>query len=200
MKKIAVLVLAAGKSSRMKSIKQLEKIDHRTLLDFTLQKAKRLCSFDVYCVLGANANKIKAETNISNIQFINNQNFEKGLSSSIICGIDYFNKNQLNLDGVLILLADQPAIEMSYLQSLIKLFKENSSKIIASNYGNFLGVPAIFSKQFFSELLLIKGDKGAKKFINSKKNDVITPKETSNFIDLDTKEELSLYKKSLING
>lgn len=200
MKNIAVLVLAAGKSSRMKSIKQLEKINNKTLLDITLEKAKQLSLKNIFCVLGANANKIRVSIKTDSIQFIENKNFEKGLSSSIVCGIDYFNKNQLKFDGVFILLADQPAIEISYLQSLINLFEKKSSKIIASNYGDFLGVPAIFSKQFFSELLLIEGDKGAKKFINSKKNDVITPKETSNFIDLDTKEELSLYKKSLING
>ena len=61
MKNIAFLVLAAGKSSRMKSIKQLEKINNKTLLDITLEKIKSICSDDIYCVLGANADIIKNE-------------------------------------------------------------------------------------------------------------------------------------------
>ena len=43
---IAVLVLAAGKSSRMKSIKELEKINNKTLLDITLDKAKQLLQYN----------------------------------------------------------------------------------------------------------------------------------------------------------
>ena len=71
MKNIAVLVLAAGKSSRMKSIKQLEKINQKTLLDITLEKIKNIFSDDIFCVLGANADKVKSEIVTKNINFIN---------------------------------------------------------------------------------------------------------------------------------
>ena len=62
MNSIAILVLAAGKSSRMKGIKQLLKIDNKTLLEHTLEEAKKVNSKNVFCVLGANAEKIKKET------------------------------------------------------------------------------------------------------------------------------------------
>lgn len=61
MKNIAILVLAAGKSSRMKRIKQLEKINNKTLLDITLEKVKEVFFENIFCVVGANADKIKAE-------------------------------------------------------------------------------------------------------------------------------------------
>ncbi|WP_339660373.1 nucleotidyltransferase family protein [uncultured Polaribacter sp.] len=196
MKNIAFLVLAAGKSSRMKSIKQLEKINNKTLLDITLEKIKSICSDDIYCVLGANADIIKNEITSENIQFIENKNFESGLSSSIISGINYFNDKELKFDGVFILLADQPAIESAYLASLITLFQEHKDVIIASNYGKKLGVPAIFPERYFSELLVIKGDKGAKEFINQRKEEVMYPESTTNFFDIDTKEDLELFKNS----
>lgn len=197
MKNIAVLVLAAGKSSRMKSIKQLEKINQENLLDIVLEKAKQLFTGHIYCVLGANAEKIKQEIRTKNIEVIKNKNFESGLSSSIISGIKYFYKHNLKFDGVLILLADQPAIEGNYFKSIIKIFNENPTKIIASNYDGIFGVPAIFPKKLFPDLLLIKGDKGAKEFIKLKTNEVLTSKITANFIDLDTKEDLSLFKESI---
>jgi molybdenum cofactor cytidylyltransferase len=196
MKNIAVLVLAAGKSSRMNGIKQLEKIKNKTLLDITLEKLKCVFSDEIYCVLGANADKIKAEITSENIQFIENLNYEKGLSSSIVSGIEYFKREALNFDGIYILLADQPGIETAYLKSLLVLFKKHKDIIIASNYGNKLGVPAIFPKKYFPELLLIKGDKGAKEFINQRKNEVVCPELSTNFFDIDTKEDLELFKNS----
>lgn len=196
MKNIAVLVLAAGKSSRMNSIKQLEKINNKTLLDITLEKIKSLYSDAIYCVLGANADKIKHEIISENIEFIENKNFESGLSSSIISGIHYFNDKLLKFDGIFILLADQPAIESAYLESMIALFQKHKDVIVASNYGNKLGVPAIFPEKYFADLLSIKGDKGAKEFINQRKSEVLCPESTTNFFDIDTKEDLELFKKS----
>ncbi|WP_405608777.1 NTP transferase domain-containing protein [Polaribacter sp. Asnod1-A03] len=198
MKNIAVLILAAGKSSRMDSIKQLEKIGNETLLNIVLKKTKSVFSDTVYCVLGANSKLIKTQIKTKNIQFIENTNFEEGLSSSIVTGIKFLNTKNLNLDGILILLADQPAIEIAYLQDLYTLFNKKSNNIIASKYDDKFGVPAIFPQKYFSDLLLIKGDKGAKEFINQRKNEIIHPKTTTNLIDLDTKEDLNHFKKSIL--
>ena len=198
MKNIAILVLAAGKSSRMNTIKQLEKIDSKTLLEVTLEKVKPISSDNVFCVLGANADKIKRAISIENVTFILNKNYEIGLSSSIISGINYFKKKQLNFNGVFILLADQPAVEINYLKSMLILFQKNDGKIIASNYGKKLGVPVIFPEKYFKDLLLIKGDKGAKKFINDKKDETICSELQTNLIDIDTKEDLLLYKNTIL--
>ena len=198
MKNIAIVILAAGKSSRMNSIKQLEKINNKTLLELTLEKVKSIFSENIFCVLGANIDKIKSETNIKNIHFIKNEHFETGLSSSIIASIKYFKKKKLHFDGIFILLADQPAIEISYLNSMHNLFQKKEDIIIASNYENKLGVPVIFPKKYFSSLLLIKGDKGAKEFINKRKSEIICPKKTTNLFDIDTKEDLLFYKNSIL--
>ena len=194
MKNIAVLVLAAGKASRMNSIKQLEKIDNKTLIDISLEKIKSIIPDTIFCVLGANSETIKKGIKTENIKFIINQKFETGLSSSIVAGIQYFKKEQLNFDAVFILLADQPALEISYLKNMIELFEKNTVAIIASNYGNKFGVPAIFSAKKFKDLLLIKGDKGAKEFINQRKSEVICPQKITNFIDIDTKKDLLHFK------
>lgn len=198
MKNIAVLILAAGKSSRMNRIKQLEKINGETLLDITLEKVNSLFSENVFCVLGANYDEIKQGITSKNITFINNKNFEKGLGASVVSGVNYFIENKLNFEGIFILLADQPAIEIPYLKAMLELFKKNDNTIIASNYGNELGVPAIFPEKYFTELLLIKGDKGAKKFINQRKNEVLYPKKSTNLFDIDTKKDLFLYKNLVL--
>jgi len=200
MKNIAIVILAAGKSSRMNAIKQLEKINNKTLLEITLEKVKNIFSDNIFCVLGSNHDQIINKTNSEDIEFIKNKHFENGLSSSIISSLNYFKNNKLYFDGIFILLADQPAIETSYLEAMYHLFQEKKHLIIASNYGNKLGAPVIIPKKHFSSLLLIEGDKGAQEFINNKKNEVIYPIQTTNLLDIDTKEDLLIYQNSFLNS
>lgn len=195
MKNVAVVVLAAGLSSRMKTPKQLLKIGNKTLLEIVLEKAQAISDEPVFCVLGANEKLIRGTINSKNIEFVFNKNYQEGLSSSIVTAIKYLEKTANNFDGVLILLADQPAIDLVYLKNMIHLFQANTHQIIASKYERKVGVPAIFSKDFFNELKLLKGDQGAKNVINTHKKTIIFSTITSNFIDIDTKEDYINYRQ-----
>ncbi len=196
MKNIAIIVLAAGKSSRMKMPKQLVKIGNNFLLEIVLSKAKAINKNHVYCVLGANDASIRREISSPNVHFIYNATFNEGLSSSIVTGI---SKIELQPDykAVLILLGDQPAIEKEYLNAMIALFSEDNSKIIAANYGGKLGVPAIFPQSYFSKLKNMSGDFGAKEILH-KNSDVITLNKQTNFIDIDTEKDLQDFKNSIL--
>lgn len=191
---LAVLVLAAGASSRMHTPKQLLKIENQSLLEIVLEKALAISSLPIYCVIGANATAIQQEITTKNVVYIYNENYHEGLSTSIVSGIDYLEKNHSDLDGILILLADQPAIEIAYLKNLTELFAEHKNKIIASNYQKRNGVPAIFPKIFFNELKLLKGDFGARDFLEKNKNAIILGTTDVCLIDLDTKSDYENYK------
>ncbi|MCI2230225.1 nucleotidyltransferase family protein [Polaribacter sp. MSW13] len=195
MNSIAILVLAAGKSSRMKEIKQLLKINNKTLLEITLENAQKVTPKNIFCVLGANASKIKANTASKNIKYLLNKNFEDGLSSSLVCGVAYIQKNHPEFNAVLILLADQPDVDDVYLNEIIKISLENPTKIISTSYSKNAGVPAIFPAIYFEKLLTIKGDKGAKDFLQKDQFQVIKIKRKKPFLDIDTQEDYILYKK-----
>ena len=196
MKNIAVIVLAAGKSSRMKTPKQLVKIGNNFLLEFVLSKAKAINKNHVYCVLGANDTLIRREISSSNVHFVYNAAFNEGLSSSIVSGISEIEMHP-DYKAVLMLLGDQPAIDKEYLDAMIALFSEDNSKIIASNYKEKLGVPAIFPKSYFSKLKNISGDFGAKEILHTSK-DVIALNRPTNFIDIDTEKDLQDFKNSIL--
>ena len=196
MKNIAVIVLAAGKSSRMKTPKQLVKIGNNFLLEFVLSKAKAINKNHVYCVLGANDTLIRREISSSNVHFVYNAAFNEGLSSSIISGVSEIEMHP-DYKAVLILLGDQPAIDKEYLDAMIALFSEDNSKIIASNYKGKLGVPAIFPKSYFSKLKNMSGDFGAKEMLHTSK-DVIALNRPTNFIDIDTEKDLQDFKNSIL--
>ena len=145
----------------------------------------------MFCVLGANEEIIKKSIEKHQIKAIFNPNFKDGLSSSIIAGVHPLSTKKF--DSVLIMLADQPNVNSAYLNELIKTSEENPSKIIASNYGEKIGVPVIFPQHYFKELLKLKGDKGAKNLLEKLDSEIISIK-SFNLIDIDTRED---YNKLL---
>lgn len=194
MSKIAIVILAAGKSLRMGFAKQIIRINNEPLLKITLDKIESI-SEDTYCVLGANKDLILEEIHFNNTVVIDNINYEKGLSSSISICIEFFEKKNLNYDGVLFVLGDQPAIETEYFLSIINRFNEHKTKIIATNYDGKAGVPALFPKSFFKELKIIKGDKGAREILKNKPKSIIFESFKTNLVDIDTRKDLIDYNK-----
>ena len=194
MSKIAIVILAAGKSLRMGFAKQIIRINNEPLLKITLDKIESI-SEDTYCVLGANKDLILEEIHFNNTVVIDNLNYEKGLSSSISICIEFFEKKNLNYDGVLFVLGDQPAIETEYFLSIINRFNEHKTKIIATNYDGKAGVPALFPKSFFKELKIIKGDKGAREILKNKPKSIIFESFKTNLVDIDTRKDLIDYNK-----
>jgi len=194
MSKIAIVILAAGKSLRMGFAKQIIRINNEPLLKITLDKIESI-SENTYCVLGANKDLILEEIHFNNTVVIDNLNYEKGLSSSISICIEFFEKKNLNYDGVLFVLGDQPAIETEYFSSIINRFNKHKTKIIATNYDGKAGVPALFPKSFFKELKIIKGDKGAREILKNKPKSIIFESFKTSLVDIDTRKDLIDYNK-----
>lgn len=184
--KTAILILSAGSSSRMGKPKQLLPFKNTTLLGNAIEQAKNSKADSVFCVLGSNAKIIEKEIEKSNSKIIYNPNFKDGLSSSIVAGVQHLKNS---FDNILVMLADQPNVDATYLNELIKTSKENPSKIISSNYQNNKGVPAVFPKIYFQQLLKLEGDKGAKEFLNNQSSNLIVVKNLINLVDIDTQED-----------
>ena len=192
--KIAILLLGAGSSTRMGVVKQLLAVGETTLLGVTIEQALRSKAAKVYCVLGANSETIKPSISTYNIESIINPNYKTGLSSSIVAGIEHL-KHQ-DFDATLIMLGDQPLITAAYLNEMMETFKNNVEKIIASKYKTSSGVPSIIPKKYYSQLLKLTGDKGAKDFLNRHQKEIITLKNI-NLMDIDTKKEYQDYLNSI---
>lgn len=186
MKKTAILILAAGKSSRMGSTKQLLSYKKTTLLGWAIEQAKQSKANTVFCVLGANSEIIEKSIENYLVETIYNVDYNNGLSTSIIAGINHLKDK--NFDSVLIMLADQPNVTTDYLNQLIITSEENNSKIVVSNYGNKMGVPVLFPRLYFNKLINLKGDNGAKDFLKMHLSEIIKMS-TFNLIDIDTRED-----------
>ena len=196
MSKLAVLILAAGNSSRMGVSKQLLKWKEANLLQHAMNTVEKVSSQNLV-VLGANYSKIKSQIDDKNIRVLCNQNWQKGLGNSISFGINYIKESLLNIENVLIMLADQPLIDADFLNQMIETHKLYPKKIICTLYQNErLGVPAIFNKIYFDDLMQLNNDKGAKELLKKYTIDVIAINGGVVIRDIDTLAEYEdLYKQ-----
>lgn len=182
---IPVLILAAGESKRMgERVKQLLPWKNTTLLENALAQARESQVEDVYVVLGANEEFIKKQTQLPNDICIYNENWSNGMGSSIVAGLQHILSLPKEYDGVLVMLADQPFIDAQYLDKVIHTWGKARATITATGYENGLGVPAMFDKCHFPELLKLNKDYGARNIINDSNIKIINPKGKE--MDIDT--------------
>lgn len=194
MEGIAIVVLAAGNSSRMNSPKQLLQWGEQTFIAHAVAMAHQI-SNRVFCVLGANRDKI-AKSIPNNVTLIFNSDWRKGMSQSIVCIIEYIMQNESIIDSIMILLVDQPTIELRDLTEMKNLAAINPNKIIASAYEGRSGVPAIFPRKYFDELLKLKGDRGAQQLLAKYSSELINYKHTNQIVDIDTLVEYEALLKT----
>ena len=191
---VAIVILAAGASARMGQPKQLLSVGNTTLLGHAIEHAKQSNAAKVFCVLGAYADQIKTSISHYNVDIINNAHFNTGLSSSITKAISYLQNE--SFDAILIMLSDQPHTDTNYLNALIHSFLNHQNKISASMYADGYGVPAIFPRPYFKDLLELKGDTGAKAFLNAHHTEII-PIKSDTLKDIDTPDDYSNFLDSI---
>ena len=190
---IAIVILAAGASSRMGNPKQLLKWGDDSLLNHAINTALSTSACEVIVVLGANHELIEKEIEHSSITVLENENWNLGLGKSIGCAANYVLKSKTKMHGLLITLADQPLMDSSFLNTIIQDFSPKEHQIIATAYGDDKnGVPVLFDKIYFEVLSKLSDDFGAKHLIKLHESFVKTLKPPVKNVDLDSKED---YKK-----
>jgi molybdenum cofactor cytidylyltransferase len=108
------------------------------------------------------------------------------LGSSIAAGVEHAANITADLDAVILLTCDQPFVNAAALRQLIQLHLETRKPIVASAYAGTLGIPALFDRSCFVDLLQLKGDSGAKGIIFRRRHDVAPFNFPAAAIDIDT--------------
>ncbi len=191
---IAIVILAAGKSARLGSPKQLLSYNNKTLLENAVDAALETECASVFVVLGANAELVRQELKTKPVMVLENIEWEEGMASSIRCGLNYITGTILRPDSVIFMVCDQPFVNGDLLLSLLHKKNETKMPIVASDYGNKLGTPALFHRSIFEKLLELKGDTGARKILIDNVDKVATVSFPEGITDIDTKEDYELLK------
>jgi molybdenum cofactor cytidylyltransferase len=164
---VVALVLAAGFSTRLGTPKQEIVFEGETLLE----RAERL------------AREVANDVIVVTPQI--NPDAAEGIASSIRAGVRLAGNSRL-----LIMLCDQPLITIEHLRELIAI----DAPIVATGYAGIAGVPAVFAPKFASELLALRGDRGARVVIEAHRDVTRVVQFESAAVDIDTTNDLQKLK------
>lgn len=192
---VTILLLAAGASSRMGTSKQLLDIGGTPLLRHTTKIALSTKASKVVVVLGANEPSHREVISDLPVHVVVNHYWKGGMGSSIKTGLHYVIGEHGETDAMLIMVCDQPALTAAHLDILLATHFQSGKKITASAYDDTLGVPAIFGRSFFSNILMLRDEQGAKKIIEQFKDQVIPVAFPEGSIDLDTAADYTRYRQ-----
>ena len=187
------IILAAGASTRMGRVKQTLPWKESTLLQHAIDQVLASSIDEVVVVLGSNREHVEARTDLSGVHVVFNPKWEEGMATSIVSGLKALLDLRSGLRSVLILLSDQPLIDVKHYNKLIYSYISSGHKIISSSYSEQLGVPVVFDRRFFRELLELKGDRGARALLNTYPDDIIAIDAGDKGVDLDTEDKYRHY-------
>lgn len=193
-KDTAIIILAAGRSSRLGRLKQMVVFQRKTLLQHALDVANESQANKTYLVLGAFREQIIHELDLGlKAVLVENDDWEKGLSHSLNLGLTKAIAE--GFSQVIIMLCDQPFVSTEVLDSLISTKNQQQVGIVASAYQGTLGVPVLFDQKYFPELLNLSGEAGAKKILYKHLDDARQVTFPLGYIDIDTEEDVSRLQK-----
>ncbi|WP_210519145.1 nucleotidyltransferase family protein [Hymenobacter terricola] len=184
---VALLLLAAGASTRMGRPKQLLPYNGRTLLRHAAETAVASGCTPIVLVTGALHEELMAEVTGLPIQAVRNMAWATGMASSIRTGLAAVAAT--GPAAVLIMLCDQPLVTSELLRQLVAQQQQTQAPVVASLYGDTLGVPAVFGQTMLADLLQLQGQQGARHLIASFGPGVGRIPLLAGLLDVDTPEQ-----------
>jgi CTP:molybdopterin cytidylyltransferase MocA len=179
--RVSAVVLAAGASTRLGEPKQLVMLGHETLLERAVRTSREAGCSPVIVVVGAEHSQVLEKCVLGNAVTVINDQWQEGMASSIRLGVQALESAAKDAEGVLLMTCDQPAVTMKH---LLRLMRELERK--ASRYAGRNGVPAFFPKKYFDQLMMLKGDAGARELLAEAQYEELENGE----LDIDTPRDL----------
>ena len=200
-KRVAAVVLAAGRSTRMGGPNKLvAEIRGRPLVRIAADEALASGASPVIVVAGHQSGQIeKALTNL-NVCIVHNPDFADGLATSLKAGISALAPD---VDAAIICLGDMPCVDASLMRQLIGAFApDRGALVVVPTFEGKRGNPVLWSRRFFPDLMTLEGDVGARHLIGRYGEAVVEVPvgDKGMLIDVDTPDTLRGVKAALEAG
>src|SRR5262249_12605829 len=128
---------------------------------------------------------------------LENENWQSGMSTSIKLAVKW--AQSIRADALILLTCDQISINRNDISNLIETASKNDCSIVASTYADTYGVPCLFRRNLFAELLKLEGDTGAKRVIAQNLASAVLLPMPHAAIDIDTAEDLAALENDTIS-
>ncbi|WP_119940185.1 nucleotidyltransferase family protein [Neorhizobium sp. NCHU2750] len=164
---VAGLLLAAGRARRMG-----EDGPHKLLAEFdgvplVRRSAQVLLGADLASVVAVTGHRRdEIEDTLSGLDLVItfNPGFASGMASSLVCG--FSRLEAASADGVLVMLADMPAVTTGQINMMIRRFQsEGGQSVVRCVFDGKRGNPVILPRSCYAAVLQLTGDIGARPVI-----------------------------------
>jgi molybdenum cofactor cytidylyltransferase len=190
--RIAAIVLAAGRSSRMAPAnKLLVEVDGVAMARRAVDAALASQAVATVVVLGNDAARVRRVLDGCQATIVDNPDFAAGLSSSLRAGVAAL---PADLDGVLVLLGDMPRVTPAHLDRLIAAFAPAEGRAICiPTHRAKRGNPILWDARFLPEMRALDGDQGARGLIGRHADQVceVEMPDDGVLLDVDTPSALA---------
>jgi molybdenum cofactor cytidylyltransferase len=188
---VAAVILAAGAATRMGKLKQLLPYRGRTLVQNSIQQAIEAGFKPVIVVVGAQSEAVRKAVSVEPVDIIENHKWESGMGSSLVTGVKRLQEIAAGSAGVAILLPDQPLVGAKHLSAMRHLFIAEGAPVVAAEYADTLGVPALFAQSMFSALTRLPASAGARALLRGSGLQVVAFPLPEAAIDIDTPNDFA---------
>ena len=197
-RRVAALVLAAGRSTRMGAVnKMLAEIGGKPLVRIAAEQAVASHAQPVIVVTGHERGKVEAALKGLPVRFVHNTDYAEGLGTSLKAGIAAVPEEN---DAAVVCLGDMPQVDAALINRLIAAFDpERGALVVVPSIDGKRGNPVVWSRRFFHDLMAIQGDVGARHLIGNYTEAVVEVPVASEaaLTDVDTPESLLAVKAEI---
>lgn len=148
------VVMAAGNAARFGDNKLLARLEGRSLIERALAAAAEPELSQVAVV--SQYPGIEELARAWGYLALHNPRPNLGLSYTIRLGVEAL----AGCDAVLLLPADQPLLSCESVGRIVRRWRAEPERIVAAGHGGARGSPYLFPKEFFGELLSLRGERG----------------------------------------
>ena len=190
----ALLVLAAGRSSRLGRPKQLLPFRGRPLLEAVLAVARACVADQRLVALGGAAEDVRAAVDLDGFEVVVNQAYGTGCSSSIAAAVPELAPDT----GVIVLLlGDQPGVTTDAVRRLLD--GRGDAPLAVCRYDDGIGHPFAFGREVLPDLARLHGDKAVWKLLEQRAADVVEVRVPGTIpLDVDTQEDYERLLSSTV--
>jgi molybdenum cofactor cytidylyltransferase len=188
--KFAVILLAAGNSTRMGAPKQLLDFGGKPLLRHAVETAQASGCDRVVVVLGANEDEIRPSLVGLDVEVAVNERWAEGMGTSIQAGLRALENGDAS--GAILALSDQPFVTSDFIRGLVDRHCQSGQPIVAAQYSGTAGVPVFFAREAFPLLMALKPAQGCKGVILGHPEDALLVDCPEAAMDIDTPEDYAL--------
>lgn len=147
-RRIAGVLLAAGSSRRMGRDKLYLELEGETLLRRAVRRAIEAGLDPVLVVTGPDPERAERELAGQPVHLVANPAHQQGQSTSLRAGLEQVPASAA---GALVVLADMPFVTTAMMRAIVRLYREERPRLIASRYGEVTAPPTLYDRSLFGE-------------------------------------------------